>query len=329
MKKIIMICKHIHSCFAGSSGNDAWLKLFVNEKDLDFKPEVGKTILSKKYPMLTGEEITEVEGDSKFMAVYVEADKTFYNLGLSAGRGIFGSGYHDTLGFKELVESYTKKGWTAEACGERNPEQEAYWERGRVKEEKRAKKAGLVLWKRYDDLKPADYQGGFSDGVFNSLAMKQYVESGCVFGWIGHRVRHPKLDKVIEEGLRKRGLSDAAMYNWISSGDGRHFGDALEGYTLKEQIEKIEGYLNSMFNKCLIYGSSRHEGTAKSTYEIRADFEKEGILLPEDNSTYDPSGWMKLMTLAMAAGNKNISPELKEMLPGLAEEVLGKKKKKK
>ena len=69
--------------------------------------------------------------------------------------------------------------------------------------------------------------------------LKEYVSSNCVFGWIGHSVRKVELDKIIEDGLRLRGLSSSKMYNWISSSDGRHFGDSLSGLTLQEQIKEI------------------------------------------------------------------------------------------
>jgi hypothetical protein len=330
MKKTILISKHIHSCFASFSSNDARIRVFTTEDKIDFLVTPSKPISgSKKFPFLNGETIKEVEGDDEFTAIYVESDETFYQLALRSGKGIIrGNEYHNTPEFFNLVKSYTDKGWSLEKRGDKNKAQEAYWERCQVREEEADKAAGLVLWKRYDNRVPADYQGGFSNEVFNVKELQDYVKDGGVFGWIGHSVRHPEHDKLIEAGLRERGLSPKAMFNWISSSDGRHFGDALEGFTLDEQLHQIKQYLNRIFNLCLIYGSSRHKGTMQSTNEIKADLEQEGILLPEGKMDYDPNGWMKLMTLALAAGNKNLPEEVKEMLPKLADEVLNKKKKK-
>ena len=286
----IIFSKHIHSTFAGASSNDKWGDLVIKSKELDFplkEIKEGDYILSKKFPMLNGETVSQVSGDRYVKIIYFESDKTFYYKKLHSGRGLLGDGYEKTKEFADLIESYKNKGWNFKERGERMPEQDAYWERVRVKNENKMKKDGLVLWKRIESMVPSDYQGGFSDSVFNSEKLKEYVGYGYPCGWIGHTVRHPEHDKLIEEGLRERGLSDSAMYNWISSTDGRHFGNSLEGFTLPEQLEKIKKYLNSMFNLCLVFGSSRHEGNLKSTETIREDYQAQGILLPEDNSDYD------------------------------------------
>lgn len=324
MKQTVMFSKHIHSTSASCSSNDEWLKFFTTKEELDFCPIKGRRITSKKFPFLNGETIEEVTGDKLFKGIYFTSDKTFYNKGLHSGRGFLSDGYHNTDGFKALIQSYISKGWLIEDSG-RNEAQKAYDKREEKRGEKKSKKAGLVLWMSYDNKKKAPltvYQGGFSDEVFNSPLLQEYISHGGVFGWIGDSgARRPEHDRIIEEGLRERGLSVNAMYNWISSSDGRHFADALCGMPLDEQIEEIKKNLNRIFNLCLIYGSSQHEGSLKSTIEIRNDYQNQGILLPEDEQGYDPAGWMKLMTVAMAGMTGNVPPELKEMLPGLIEDI--------
>ena len=298
----VVFSKHIHSGFASFQSGDKFAEVIVDSKSLDFPlPKKGERIKSDKFPQLNGYIVTEVTGDRQYKAFYFESDKRFYNKALHSGRGAFSNSFGDTPEFKEHLEEYKKAGWTFD---EPIPEQDAYYVREAIRDEKKAKKAGLVLWRNYKERTPADYQGGFSDGVFNSPELKQYVSGGCAFGWIGHSVRRPQHDKLIEKGLRERGLSDAAMYNWISSGDGRHFGDSLEGYSLKEQLAKIESYLNSMFNCCLIYASSQHTGMAISTNEIRADYEEQGFLLPEDHSKYNPNEWLMLLAGVFVADKK-------------------------
>ena len=122
----------------------------------------------------------------------------------------------------------------------------------------------------------------FSDSVFNCKELKEYVSSGCPFGWIGHSVRKAELDKEIEEGLRLRGLSSSKMYNWISSSDGRHFGDSLDGLSSQEQIKEIHKNLNRMFNMCLIYGDENHTGLLSSSNKIREEMKQKGWLLNEN-----------------------------------------------
>lgn len=321
MKQTILFSKHIHSCCASASSNDTWLKVFTDAGNLDFVPKKGQRIQSVKFPFLNCEVVSEIAGDKLFKAIYFESDKTFYNK--SMGRGFMSDGFHNTPEFKSLVDSYLTRGWKIDKSD--NREQKAYRLREEKREEKKSKKAGLVLWMSYDNLKKQPltiYQGGFSDEVFNAPLLQEYISDHCVHGWIGDSgARRPEHDKVIEAGFRERGLSVNAMYYWISSGDGRHFADALCGMSLSDQIEEIKKNLNRIFNLCLIYGSSRHEGSMKRTVEIRNDYESQGILLPEGEQGYDAFGWMKLMTVAMAAMTGNVPKELKKMLPGLIQDI--------
>lgn len=321
--KTILISKQIHCGFASYQSGDAFAQVITTDKKLDFKPVANTVIASKKFPMLNGEFIVEINGDKKFQGIYVQADETFYHKQLRERRGLFGDNFSKTREFKVLVDSYKDKGWNFKAkCKARDD----FWKREEKIRQAQAKAEGIVLWMGYKKYvgHPEYFQGGFSDAVFNSPSLKKYVGNGSgVYGWMGHSARKIELDKVIEDGLRERGLSDEAMYNWLSSGNARHFADSIEGMEISEQIERIKKYLNSIFNLCLIYGSNNHEGSLKSTEEIRADYQRQGILLPEDK-TYDQNGWMKLMALAFAAdaANKGTLPEhLQSMLPRLAEEV--------
>lgn len=321
--KTILISKQIHCGFASYQTGDVFVNVITTDKKLDFKPVLKATIVSKNFPMLNGEVITEITGDKQFQGIYVKADETFYQKQLGERKGLLGGGYAKTPEFEKHVELYKNLGWNLK---ENCKAQKAFWKREEKKYRAKSKAEGLVLWMGYEKYKghPEYFQGGFSDEVFNSPSLKNYVGNGSgVYGWIGHSARKPELDKVIEDGLRERGLSDEAMHNWLTSGDGRHFADSIEGMKTSEQIERIKKYLNSMFNLCLIYGSTNHKGTMESSEEIRADFEKQGILLPEDKS-YDQNGYMKLLAMAFAADalNKGTLPKhLEAMLPKLMEDV--------
>lgn len=273
--KIIMISKHIHSCLASASSTDVWFQFFIKEPELDFIIEKNATITSKKYRFLNGENIEEIRGDSKFTAIYLTSDKTYYNKG-----GGVRSEWRNTDEFKAHIGNYVINGWR----NEENEEYALYRLREEKREEKKSKKDGLVLWMSYDNLKKQPltvYQGGFSDEVFNTKGIQEYISDHCVHGWIGHSgARRKEHDWLIEKGLRERGLKPEQMYNWISSGDGRHFADSLEGYSLKEQLAKINQYLNHIYNCCLIYADNKHEGTMKSSNEIRVKLQKKGVLLP-------------------------------------------------
>ena len=178
------------------------------------------------------------------------------------------------------------------------PEQIAYWEREEEADSIKRKKQGYVLWQRYEDLKKAPksvYQGGFSDQLFNNDHLQQYLSGGAVFGYIGNFSRKAYLDEAIETGLIKRNLSIEKIVNWLTSTDGRHFADHLGDLEKEEQLQVVESDLNRIFNIALIYSSPFHKGTFESTEEIRKDYLEQGILLPEDNTSYDPEDHLKML----------------------------------
>ncbi len=305
--KTIVITKHVHSCFASCATGDAFLRIITTSKEIDFMLTVNKRITSKKFPGLNGELLKEKTGDSQFIALYLDSDETFCKKGPKGG--MIGDSYKDTPEFKALVKSYFDKGFKIDKD---IPEQNAFHKRERDKHNNKMKKRGVVLWGNYEDYSghPEMYQGGFSDEVFNSKELKRYVSSGHVNGWIGHCGRTADNDRQIEAGLRKRGISPSEMYNWISSGSGRHFGDSIEGLTKKEQKEKIENNLNHMYNNCIIYATPTHEGTYGSTQRIAEGYEGLGVLLPLDKK-YNHEEHMNNLFLAKKklSNKKEMTPE--------------------
>jgi len=272
--KAVVISKQIHSCFATVSSGDKFLKIVTNSKDVDFIMENGKIITSTKFPGLNGKKISDIYQDDKYIGIYVKSDETFCNVNKVSEY------YANTPEFKNLIQSYIDKGFND---GSDVPAQIAFWDREKEKEKKRLKKQGVVLWMGFDEYKehPEFFKGGFSDDVMNSKELKAYISKGSAYGWIGNSsVRTATHDKQIEEGLRKRGISPSKMYNWISSSDGRHFADSLEGLTKQEQKKAIENYLNNMYNKCIVFGNPTHKGNLKSINEITEYFGQLGVLLP-------------------------------------------------
>jgi hypothetical protein len=298
----VLISKHVVCGFHSSSSNDVWLKVLTNTEDVDFELKKGVRIKSEKFPALNGETIEDVSGDELFTSVYVTIDEKFSNKALLERN--FLNGYSDTSEFKEHVGIYAQKGWRIE--NETIPEQKAFWEREEQRTAEKMKAEGYVLWQRYEDLKKEPitvYQGGFSDELFNNSYLQEYISRGGVFGWIGNFSRKAYLDEAIEAGLKKRNLSEEKIATWLTSSDGRHFADGLEGFEKEEQLQKVEENLNRIFNIALIYSSTFHKGTYDSTCEIRKDYEAQGILLPEDGSTYDAEGHFKLLEAFFKAMN--------------------------
>jgi len=292
MKKILF-SKQIHSGFSSASSEDAFLNIWINTKHIDFNLNPDVVINSKNVPILNGEKISEIVGDDLFTCVYLSADETFYNKALSE-RNLLSS-YSKSEDFANLVERYTSKGWSTEKS---IPEQIAYWKREEEADSAERREEGYVLWQKYEDLKKSPksvYQGGFSDELFNNDHLQQYLSGPTVFGYIGNFSRKAYLDDAIEAGLRKRNLSLEKIANWLTSTDGRHFADHLGSMEKETQLQIVESELNRIFNIALIYSSPFHKGTLESTEEIRKDYSAQGILLPEDNTSYNPEEHFKIL----------------------------------
>lgn len=148
--------------------------------------------------------------------------------------------------------------------------------RNKILEQK--KREGYVLHKNYKSLVSDDYRGGFSEKVFMHPYLSNYIKSNGVFGYIGHSVRKVMLDKYIEKkflSLKPKKLDvDLVLLLaiWLTSTDGRHFGDYLEGYSLKKQKELIDSNIKNMFNKAYIYNLPEHNGTYKSSLELEETY---------------------------------------------------------
>lgn len=292
--KTILISKHIHSNCSSYSSNDVFLNVLTNSKEIDFNVKENEKITSSLFPFLNGETIVKVYGDRLFQLICLKADETFSHRALRE-RKPFGSGYENSLEFKELISKAITSGWK---IIKDIPERTKFYERQDKRTENERKKEGYVLWQRYEDLEKEPitvYQGGFSDELFNNSYLQKYLSGGGVFGWIGNSSRKAYLDEAIESGLKSKNLGEDYIATWLTSNDGRHFADSLDGFEKEEQLEKIKENLNRIFNLALIYSSSFHEGTYKSTCEIRKDYEAQGILLPEDGNSYDAEGHFKLL----------------------------------
>lgn len=293
MNKVIVISRHIHSGISTFQSGDEFLKLVINSKDCDFELGLNQRISSKKFPFLNGLMVEEFESDKKYIGIYVEGDKTFYYRAMQGNKPF--EGYSSTPEFKDLINSYIEKGFKKRV---NVPEQEEFKKAKKRKEQAENKRKGIVLWMDFEDYKnnPALLQGGFSDEVFNSPQLQKYIKT-IPYGWIGNYDRTFHADRLIEKGLRKRGISPSKMVNWITSSSGRHFGDSLGGYSKKEQKEKIEEGLNYMYNCCINYSIPSHGGMLKDTVRING-FLKEYNILLNINGKYNKKEHLKNLMVA-------------------------------
>lgn len=315
INKYVTVSKHIHSSNSSYSSNDVWVEVNTTFKELDFTPEENTRIVSKKFPMLDGQLINNLYGDKLFLEICLDSEKKFNNGHFSS------TDIHKTPEFLNLVQSYIDKGFIKHV---QTPEQKAYHERKEAADRLKYKKQGLVLWMGFEATKENTklFQGGFSDEVFNSPGIQNYISRGFAYGWIGHSgARMANHDKQIEAGLRKRGMSPSKMFNWISSSDGRHFGDSLEGYTKKEQKQKIANYLNSIFNRCLIYGLPEHEGSLKSTISLDKMLSKYNLTLPRGGKFNKKAYLDNLLSVKKTISEKKSCTEEEKIINDIVNEL--------
>lgn len=270
MKYRIVLIKRIASCFASFSSSDAILY---------------KEVLST-HNIIDAQEIV-VDKVAKVKSLWLAPDETFCKRGLEDIRQRKGFTHYDKHpDFIALVQKYRDEGWGDEPEWLKQANKALYAREDAAKEAKR-KRQGFVLWKTdYKSVKPNEYQGGFSDEVFNSSYLKRYVDNGGIFGYIGHSCRKPKLDACIEQEFLKlkpkENLSRQEMVNllgvWLTSTDGRYFGDSLENAeTLVEQKKLVKSSMARIFNTAYIYSKPEHKGNWESTQELKEKY-KDNLL---------------------------------------------------
>ena len=59
---------------------------------------------------------------------------------------------------------------------------------------------------------------------------------------------------------------------WLTSSDGRHFGDSLEEFSFVKQKEMIDKYLPNMYNTAFVYNLKEHKGSLASTIDLSAKY---------------------------------------------------------
>jgi len=244
----------IHSCFASSSSNDVLL----------YKKLSKENFKNMKFD--------RTFGDDKIQIGFYE-NKTFYVKAL--GEKKFGSHYENTQEFIKLVEYYTNEGYSKEYP----KEVEAYYSREEKKGYEKAKTEGFFLCsKSSDEYTTEDFRGGLSNTTLENEILKKYIGNGKegVHGYIGNRARTVELDKCIEITYMMKFFDIENSFDifctWLTSIDGRHFGDFLEGLDFEQQKQKINDYVKNIFKLGFLYSRPEHTGTLDSTDELQTKY---------------------------------------------------------
>ena len=113
-------------------------------------------------------------------------------------------------------------------------------------------------------------RGGFSDEVWNSYELQNYLKRGLyVFGYIGSCSRTNKRDKILEEALKNEGLGHSGIAVWLTSTDGRHLMDDTYKETSNKDFKKrVSEYVKDAFIRVTIWSHPDHRQTLGSAQEI-------------------------------------------------------------
>ena len=192
---------------------------------------------------------------------------------------------------KEIIDFYSKFGFK-ENDSILNKIRSEYLDRYDKQESIKKKELGLVVYD-WKNMEPSEYQGGFSNDVFNDPELKRYVGYGSPSGYIGHICRTVELDKILEREFLKYtpevdlGLNmESLLACWLTSTDGRHFGNSLEDLDIHEQITKIKSYLPNLYHQALIYTQKDHKGTLASTIDIEEKLKSLGMINQTPHSDF-------------------------------------------
>jgi len=251
---------HIRSSFASLSlPGDRWLYLELPSQWPVFgvRPKAAIEVTA------TGEKKTE-----DLTITYLEDRRFAFGGFLSTSRVENAK----TPEFKAHLAEYTNAGWTEEEPGEivefYARERRLYWADRKAK--------GFVLHKEYEELTPADYDGGLSSAVTSHPDFIRYCEAP--FGYVGHAVRTYELDELVEtaffDACAIMGHQASALdlfVTWLCSSDGRHRGDSWEGDTLENQRKLVSAQAGQMVTLALAYVDPRHDGTLGATRALVAE----------------------------------------------------------
>ena len=240
--KACIIIKHLHASFATLSGRDEWMYLLTSMDQIDFKLIEGEKIMdTKNLPEVKFETIKEIHEDISLTLVYLDSDKTFFNI----GKRMIGQANPQEMA--DLVKSYIAKGrW--------ENEQPAIYKMRRSRElllEKEKRKIDGHVIIDFDSIKDdlTQLQGGLSSELFNHPYIQAYLK-GAIFGYIGHYDRKFSYDRIIEHVAKCFKWSNLAIAILICSREGRYICEEINRIEL-DGINTLNGIIENHLIKRL------------------------------------------------------------------------------
>lgn len=116
-------------------------------------------------------------------------------------------------------------------------------------------------------------QGGISNEVWNQPQLKNYINGGNVFGYVGHEYRTIRSDKMMMQELKH--VRPDVVAEWMTSGDGRHMADGFyRGIPDSEMRKRIHEYTKNIIEDVAIWRHPEFEGTLGSRMRIKEKYFK-------------------------------------------------------
>jgi len=266
MERIVSV--HVHSCFASWSSDDETLYVGGFKSHKAVKNYIQN--LKNNFRNLIDKDETRTSNLVGGIKFYYLEDETYYKHAMAQKNWTVH--YNKTAGYEELIAKY--KGF--QLLKTRPKIVDKFWAAEKEREIARKKRQNYVFCFDYDCYKPELIQGGFSDTIFNAPQLHNYIQGHYPCGFIGHSIRKPALDRYLEKAFMKinrpvymgcPSLVDV-LACWLTSSDGRHFGNSLEGCSFKKQKESINNSLADIYNTGFIYLLPEHGGSMQSTHEL-------------------------------------------------------------
>jgi len=247
MKKFIRI--QVHSCFAAVSSSDVFLyKDITTEHD----PSSIRKQLKTEFSNIKRKDSVYYKRN---IVIQFYEDTTFC---CTIGNSFIDM--HSAPEFISLVDKYQSLGFSLE----RPHYIERHFELERKKATQLRKKEGYIFCFGNNEYNRERIQGGFSGMIFNHPIIVKYTTNNRPLGFIGHSVRKKELDAYLEKKFMEYPVDIEQEHpayarkceifcTWLTSTDGRHFGNQLEGLTFKKQKDIINRGIENIFNIRLSY----------------------------------------------------------------------------
>ncbi len=230
MKTFIRV--HIHSCFASFSSEDFILYKETDIEGIDKIKECMSDVTSKiKFGYVT----YYFPKNEEMIRIVSFQDTTYYNVDNFLEKGASQSEMESTANI--YVENGFSDGEIPILCN-------AYEEVEEIQREYLRSK-GFILWDKYENWTKDLLRGVLCEELLNNPDLKDYIDNGGVWGYLGHTNRRYQTDFWFNEYVKEHPEHTDAIAIWMTSTYARHFMDRAyeeietELFRIEDEIDEI------------------------------------------------------------------------------------------